>query len=147
MSTYLILSIVVGLVALGVAVMLSNAISAANAGTARMKEIAGYIHEGAMAFLYREYKYLAIFIVVVAAIIATFLSVSTALCFIGGAVFSICAGYLGMNVATKANVRTAEAARHGHERSSENRFLRRRCNGPGRCRSWHCRPVCSLFCF
>ena len=113
MSTYLILSIVVGLVALGVAVMLSNAISAANAGTARMKEIAGYIHEGAMAFLYREYKYLAIFIVVVAAIIATFLSVSTALCFIGGAVFSICAGYLGMNVATKANVRTAEAARHG----------------------------------
>ena len=69
MSTYLILSIVVGLVALGVAVMLSNAISAANAGTARMKEIAGYIHEGAMAFLYREYKYLAIFIVVVAAII------------------------------------------------------------------------------
>ena len=78
-----------------------------------MKEIAGYIHEGAMAFLYREYKYLAIFIVVVAAIIATFLSVSTALCFIGGAVFSICAGYLGMNVATKANVRTAEAARHG----------------------------------
>ena len=89
MSTYLILSIVVGLVALGVAVMLSNAISAANAGTARMKEIAGYIHEGAMAFLYREYKYLAIFIVVVAAIIATFLSVSTALCFIGGAVFSI----------------------------------------------------------
>jgi len=85
LSTYLILSIVVGLVALGVAVMLSNAISAANAGTARMKEIAGYIHEGAMAFLYREYKYLAIFIVVVAAIIATFLSVSTALCFIGGA--------------------------------------------------------------
>ncbi len=78
-----------------------------------MKEIAGYIHEGAMAFLYREYKYLAIFIVVVAAIIATFLSVSTALCFIGGAVFSICAGYLGMNVATKVNVRTAEAARHG----------------------------------
>ena len=103
MSTYLILSIVVGLVALGVAVMLSNAISAANAGTARMKEIAGYIHEGAMAFLY-----LAIFIVVVAAIIATFLSVSTALCFIGGAVFSICAGYLGMNVATKANVRTVK---------------------------------------
>ena len=113
MSTYLILSVVVGLVALGVAVMLSNAISAANAGTARMKEIAGYIHEGAMAFLYREYKYLAVFIVVVAAIIATFLSVSTALCFIGGAVFSICAGYLGMTVATKANVRTAEAARHG----------------------------------
>ena len=54
MSTYLILSIVVGLVALGVAVMLSNAISAANAGTARMKEIAGYIHEGAMAFLYEK---------------------------------------------------------------------------------------------
>ena len=93
--------------------MLSGAIGKASAGNDRMKEISGYIHEGAMAFLYREYKYLAAFILVVAIIISMFLSVSTAVCFIGGALFSICAGYLGMTVATKANVRTAEAARHG----------------------------------
>lgn len=113
MSTYLLVSLIVGIVALGFAMMLSSAIGKASAGNERMKEISGYIHEGAMAFLSREYKYLAIFVVVVAAIIAMFLSVSTAICFIGGAVFSICAGYLGMTVATKANVRTAEAARHG----------------------------------
>ncbi len=113
MSTYLSVSLIVGVIALAVAMMLSGAIGKASAGNDRMKEISGYIHEGAMAFLYREYKYLAAFIVVVAIIISMFLSVSTAVCFVGGALFSICAGYLGMTVATKANVRTAEAARHG----------------------------------
>lgn len=113
MSTYLLVSLIVGVIALAVAMMLSGAIGKASAGNDRMKEISGYIHEGAMAFLYREYKYLAAFILVVAIIISMFLSVSTAVCFIGGALFSICAGYLGMTVATKANVRTAEAARHG----------------------------------
>jgi len=107
------LSVVIGLVALAVAMMLSIAISKASDGNDRMKEIAGYIHEGAMAFLYREYKYLAVFIVVVALIISIFLQVQTAICFVFGAIFSILAGYLGMNVATKANVRTAEGARHG----------------------------------
>jgi K(+)-stimulated pyrophosphate-energized sodium pump len=113
LSTYLSVSLIVGVIALAVAMMLSGAIGKASAGNDRMKEISGYIHEGAMAFLYREYKYLAAFILVVAIIISMFLSVSTAVCFIGGALFSICAGYLGMTVATKANVRTAEAARHG----------------------------------
>lgn len=113
MSNYLSVSLIVGVIALAVAMMLSSAIGKASAGNDRMKQISGYIHEGAMAFLYREYKYLAAFIVVVAIIISMFLSVSTAVCFIGGALFSICAGYLGMTVATKANVRTAEAARHG----------------------------------
>jgi len=113
LSTYLILSVVIGIVALAVAMMLSVAISKASDGNDRMREIAGYIHEGAMAFLYREYKYLAVFIVVVALIISIFLQVQTAICFVFGAIFSILAGYLGMNVATKANVRTAEGARHG----------------------------------
>ncbi len=111
--SFLTTSIVVGLVALAVALMLSSSIGKASAGNARMQEIAGYIHEGAMAFLYREYKYLAIFVAVVAAVIAAFLSPMTAICFVAGAIFSICAGYIGMTVATKANVRTAEAARHG----------------------------------
>ena len=113
MSIYIILAIVVGLVALAVSVMLSAGISKANAGTDKMKEIAGHIHEGAMAFLWREYTYLAGFVVVVTIIIGVFLNPMTAICFVGGAIFSVVAGYLGMNVATKANVRTAEAARHG----------------------------------
>ena len=106
-------SIVVGIIALAVALMLSSAIGKAPAGTARMQEIAGYIHEGAMAFLYREYKALSVFVIIVAIIIAMFLSPMTAVCFVAGAIFSVCAGYIGMTVATKANVRTAEAARHG----------------------------------
>lgn len=110
---YLMISLAVGVIALATAAMLGSAISKADAGNDRMKEISGYIHEGAMAFLYREYKYLGIFVVVVAAIIAAFLSVMTAVCFVGGAVFSILAGYFGMIVATKANVRTAAAAQHG----------------------------------
>src|SRR5574344_170754 len=93
--------------------MLGNAISSSDAGNEHMQEIAGHIHEGAMAFLYREYRYLAIFIVVVFAIISIFLNVQTGICFVGGAIFSILAGFLGMRVATKANVRTAAAAEHG----------------------------------
>ena len=113
MGSYLSISVAVGILALAVAFFLSSTIGKASAGNDRMKEISGYIHEGAMAFLYAEYKYLAIFVLVVAAIIGAFLSPLTAICFIGGAVFSICAGYIGMTVATKANVRTAAAAEEG----------------------------------
>ncbi|MDO4178403.1 MAG: sodium-translocating pyrophosphatase [Phascolarctobacterium sp.] len=113
MGSYLTISIAVGILALAVAMFLSNSIGNASAGNDRMKEIAGYIHEGAMAFLYAEYKYLAIFVLVVAAVIGVCLSPLTAVCFVCGAVFSICAGYLGMTVATKANVRTAAAAQKG----------------------------------
>ena len=107
------LSMVTGLIALAVAYMLTAGIAKSSAGNARMQEISGYIHEGAMAFLYREYKYLAVFIVVVAVLISAFLQVSTAICFVSGAIFSILTGYFGMIAATKANVRTAEAARSG----------------------------------
>ncbi len=110
---YLILSTLTGALALAFAFYLSAGISSAEPGNARMKEIAGYIHEGAMAFLYREYRYLAIFIALVSAILAIFISWQTAVCFIGGALCSIMAGYFGMQVATKANVRTAAAAQHG----------------------------------
>ena len=113
MSTYLILSAIAGLLALGVGAMLTSAIAKEDPGNAKMQEISGHIHEGAMAFLYREYRALALFIVVVAIIISVCLSVSTAACFVGGACFSILAGYFGMNVATKANVRTTQAASRG----------------------------------
>ena len=87
-------------------------VSRQDAGTDRMKEIAAAINDGARAFLFAEYKILAIFIVVLVVAIGVFLkSWTTALCFLCGALFSILAGYIGMNVATKANVRTANAAR------------------------------------
>ncbi|OJV66744.1 MAG: sodium-translocating pyrophosphatase [Clostridiales bacterium 38-18] len=78
----------------------------------RMNEIASYIHEGAMAFLKREYRVLVIFAIVLAAAITFGLgSYQTAIAFIIGALFSVLAGFFGMQVATKANVRTAYAAK------------------------------------
>lgn len=78
----------------------------------RMNEIASYIHEGSMAFLKREYKVLVIFSIVLAIAITVGLqSVETAIAFICGALFSALAGFFGMQVATKANVRTAFAAK------------------------------------
>ena len=87
-------------------------VSKQDAGTERMKEIAAAINDGAKALLFAEYKILAIFVVVLFIAIGLGLgSWITALCFLFGALFSILAGYIGMNVATKANVRTANAAR------------------------------------
>ena len=85
-------------------------VSKAPAGNSRMQEIAAAIAEGANAFLTSEYKILAIFIVVLFALIALFIDLGTAVCFLIGALFSIAAGFFGMRVATRANVRTANAA-------------------------------------
>ncbi|MBW2977765.1 sodium-translocating pyrophosphatase [Candidatus Woesearchaeota archaeon] len=81
-------------------------------GTQKMQEIAKAIHEGAMAFLLREYRFLIIFIIIVAALLFYFINTPTAIAFIFGAITSALAGFIGMNIATKANVRTTEAARH-----------------------------------
>ncbi|MBQ3988904.1 MAG: sodium-translocating pyrophosphatase, partial [Ruminococcus sp.] len=87
-------------------------VSKADAGTERMREIAAAINDGARAFLFAEYRILVIFIVVLFLLIGFAMhSWITAVCFLCGAIFSILAGYIGMNVATKANVRTANAAR------------------------------------
>ena len=85
-------------------------VSKAPAGNDRMQEIASAIAEGANAFLTSEYKILAIFIAVLFALIAIFIDLGTAVCFLIGAIFSIGAGFFGMKVATRANVRTANAA-------------------------------------
>ena len=102
----------IGVVALIVALIFAKRVTAVDAGTDRMKEIAGYIHEGAMAFLKREYKMIAIFVAVLFVILTVTpgLGFTTAICFLVGAIFSILAGFFGMQVATKANVRTANAA-------------------------------------
>ncbi|MFM7813948.1 MAG: sodium/proton-translocating pyrophosphatase, partial [Flavobacteriales bacterium] len=88
-----------------------------DAGTDRMKEIAGYVAEGAMAFLKAEYKILAIFVVIAGAGLGVLSQVVETshwlivVAFVMGAVFSALAGFFGMRIATKANVRTTEAAR------------------------------------
>ena len=88
-------------------------VSKADAGNNRMKEIAQFINEGARAFLFSEYKILVVFGIVLFVLIGAFISWVTAICFLVGAAFSVAAGYVGMNVATKANVRTAAAAMNG----------------------------------
>ena len=97
-------------VALLFALYKARYVSKCDAGNSRMQEIAAAIAEGASAFLRAEYKILAIFIVVLFVLITIFIDIGTAVCFVIGACFSILAGFFGMRVATKANVRTANAA-------------------------------------
>ncbi|MGM9591219.1 MAG: sodium-translocating pyrophosphatase [Oscillospiraceae bacterium] len=114
MESLIFLAPALAVVALLFAVYKIAFVSKQDAGTDRMKEISASINEGAKAFLFAEYKILAIFVVVLFLAIGLFLGENswiTAVCFLCGAIFSILAGYVGMNVATKANVRTANAAR------------------------------------
>ncbi|MFZ5823245.1 MAG: sodium-translocating pyrophosphatase [Bacillota bacterium] len=119
---------VAGLLALIVAYMLAAKISRQDPGTDRMKEIAGAIHQGAMAFLNREYRTLVVFVVALAVIIliAGFttdkMQWQTAIAFVSGALCSVLAGYFGMQVATKANVRTAWAAKSGMNKALDIAF-------------------------
>ncbi|QUH21339.1 sodium-translocating pyrophosphatase [Alkaliphilus sp. B6464] len=110
---FTILAPIVGVVALIFAYMLISKINKVSPGTDRMKEIASYIHEGSMAFLTREYKTLAIFVVVLFVILGFGIDWETAISFIVGSLFSALAGFIGMQVATKANVRTANGAKEG----------------------------------
>lgn len=109
MST-LIIAPIVGVVALLFAFYKAASIDKAEPGTDRMKEISSFIHEGAMAFLAREYKSVGIFAIIMFFILGLAINWPTALAFAAGAACSILAGYFGMTVATKANVRTTNAA-------------------------------------
>jgi len=114
---------VLGVVALIVMAIKSAWVSKQDAGDAKMQELAGYIADGAMAFLKAEWKVLSIFVVFAAALLAYSGTIHEingreihsswiiSIAFIIGAVFSATAGYIGMKVATKANVRTTQAAR------------------------------------
>jgi K(+)-stimulated pyrophosphate-energized sodium pump len=117
-----------GLIGLVYTFVKFNWVSKQDPGNARMKEISDYIAEGAMAFLKAEWKILGYFVAIVAILLAVMATAnpashwSIAVAFIIGAVFSAVAGYIGMRVATKANVRTAQAARTSLSKALEVSF-------------------------
>ncbi|MGA1846729.1 sodium-translocating pyrophosphatase [Deferribacter abyssi] len=111
MMTYL--APVMGVVGLIVAFLIYSYIKRQSVGTEKMKEISDMIHDGAMTFLSREYKVLAVFVVIVFVLmlLSKDLGYKTAIAFLSGAICSVLAGFFGMKSATRANVRTSEAAR------------------------------------
>ena len=113
MENLMYLAPVLGIVALLFAFVLASKVGREEEGTDRMHEISSAIRDGANAFLKAEYKILVVFAAVLFVLIGFGVDWKTAVCFIIGAAFSTLAGYFGMNVATKANVRTANAARVG----------------------------------
>ncbi len=123
MPTWIFLVPILGIIALLFAFYKAAWVNRQDAGTEKMIEIAGHVREGAMAFLKREYSVLAIFVIVVAALLA-FANWSTpdsspviAISFVLGASCSALAGFFGMRVATSANVRTTNAARESLNRA------------------------------
>ncbi len=102
---------VVGAVALIFAYSLTMKINRVSVGNDRMKEISSYIHEGAMAFLRRQYRSLMIFAAILFIVVSVGIDYRTGISFVIGALLSALAGFFGMQVATKANVRTANAAK------------------------------------
>jgi K(+)-stimulated pyrophosphate-energized sodium pump len=106
----IVFALILGLVGVAFVVWQIQRVLQEDQGNETMREIAAAIQEGAAAFLNREYTILAIFVAVVGLIIAVFLSWQTAVAFVAGALVSALAGYLGMWIAVRSNVRTAAAA-------------------------------------
>ena len=119
MSNFLLFAIISSVVAIVYGLLLAKSILKKSPGNARMQEIAKAIQEGASAYLNKQYKTIGLIAVVLFLIIGFIpkLGWTMALGFLVGAVFSALAGYIGMNVSVRANVRTTEAARNGIKNS------------------------------
>ncbi|EEG77878.1 sodium-translocating pyrophosphatase [Dethiobacter alkaliphilus] len=113
MDNLLYLAPVAGIVGLLFAFYLTSRVNSADPGNDRMKEISEAIHEGAMAFLSREYRALFIFVIILFFVITFAIDLSTAIAYVVGSVASGLAGFIGMSIATRANVRTTNAAQTG----------------------------------
>ncbi|HET8763192.1 MAG TPA: sodium/proton-translocating pyrophosphatase, partial [Gemmatimonadales bacterium] len=111
MTQFAPIAVVAGGVGLVIAVVVYLSLKRHSAGSPAMQELASLIESGAMAFLRREYTVLLPFILVVAALLAWVVDIKTGFAYILGGGCSITAGLFGMKAATKANVRTSEAAR------------------------------------
>ena len=114
------LAVVAAVASLALAASYARLVTAADPGSAVMQEIAGAIRDGAMAFLRREYRAIGVFVVVLAGVVYAVLPTLRpwgSLSLVLGAVFSAIAGFVGMRIATAANVRTAQAAREGADKA------------------------------
>ncbi len=112
-ESYIILAPIAGVIGLLFAMYLFAKVSKADPGNEKMVELSDAIHEGAMAFLNREYRSLAVFVVILVIVLGVFIDWGTSISFLVGALASATAGYIGMKIATKANTRTTQAARTG----------------------------------
>ncbi|MBI2146694.1 sodium-translocating pyrophosphatase [Candidatus Woesearchaeota archaeon] len=108
-----IIAIIVSLLALAYAWYLAKNILKLSAGTPKMQEISDAIKEGAMAYMARQYKTIAVFAVIITAVLWYLLGIPIAVGFLVGAVLSAVAGYIGMSISVRTNVRTAEMAKQG----------------------------------
>ncbi|HYQ70405.1 MAG TPA: sodium/proton-translocating pyrophosphatase, partial [Gammaproteobacteria bacterium] len=113
MSAELIFALVCGFLALAYGMVSVKWILAKPAGTARMQEIASAVQEGAKAYLNRQYTTIGLAGIVLLVVVGYFIGWPTAIGFAIGAVFSGLAGYIGMNISVRSNVRTAQAANDG----------------------------------
>ncbi len=124
MEVILVAVICISVLALIYASSLFSSVKKENSGNKRMRDLSSFIHEGAMAFLTREYKIIVIFVIIVALLLTGLgfipslkgidgVGLNGAICFICGALFSGLAGFIGMQSATAANAKTAQAAREG----------------------------------
>ncbi|HZK10034.1 MAG TPA: sodium-translocating pyrophosphatase [Clostridia bacterium] len=105
------LPIITGVIALAFTYyLIVTKINPVSPGNDKMIEIAGHIQDGAMAFIKREYTYIAVFSIILMLLLAIGLNIATAVAFVIGTVLSALAGFIGMRISTRANVRTASAA-------------------------------------
>jgi len=115
-------SVGVGVLGLLFVAYLSVKVLSKETGNAVMQEISNFIYEGAMAFLFREYRAIAVFVAVVTVLIGLGIGWATAVAYVIGAVCSLTAGVIGMHIATRANVRTAQAATKGFNQAMDVAF-------------------------